>query len=415
MNKFIFSLVLTFLSIAGFGQQNSAYQNDLQFLYEALIKTPSYKDQITGNKKQEYDLLYQQLKTAKINPSGFDSLFKLSSLLWPIKDNHLGFYETANQEFKANMLTDTALVKKFRQSVNFKSYLVTKMSVDSLERELRRKPLNSVEGIYEQGGMKIGIYSTMGSGNFTGVMLSRDSPIWARGEMVLLLNRISADRFRGVYANLYTKDLYFIKNELFNNGRLYYFGSKRESSHILGYINSTKPLLALHSISTNTQYLRLGNFRTSNDALALSQQFYNKIKDSLTAENLIVDLRNNPGGGFKSSGKFLSLLRQYSHKGKIHVLINNRTVSNAEQFTVKLKTYDHVKTYGETTLGMITYGSNYGNTATLPSGKYKFYPTDMSDSGNYLPYEEMGIAPDFFLDQKSDWIEQVYALIRQAR
>jgi len=415
MNKLKLSLILSFLYIPAFSQQNSAYQNDLQSLYNALQQTPSYKDQITGKKKQEYELLYEQLRTAKINKTSFDSLFKLSTLLWPIKDNHLGFYEKPNQDFKSAMLADTNFIRKFLESPGFKRYPIPIINIDSLAKALALKPLNSLEGIYDQGKFKIGIYADTEEKRFNGVILSANSPLWQRGEMAMFLSQIDAVNYRGVYANLYTKDLVFIKNDKFNTGRIFNFGSKKESPQPLGQINYKNPLLEFKSINSNIQYLRLGNFRTSSEALVLSQSFYTQIKDSLTAKNLIVDLRNNPGGGFKASGKFLFLLKRYSQKGNIYVLINSRTVSNAEQFTLKLKEYDHVVTFGETTMGMITYGSNYGKTETLPSGKYMLYPTDMRDSGNFLPYEEIGVKPDNLLDQKSDWIKQLIAHINQVK
>ena len=413
MNKFVLALIFSFFTLSVFSQQNSVFQSDLTSLYNALKETPSYKEQITGQKKKEYDLLYEKLKTGKIKPSRFDSLYKLSELLWPIRDNHLALYERPDPDFKSSMLNDSVLVRKFRESSRFKSYPLPLTNVDKLEHKLAGKPLGSIEGIYYQGEFKIGIYADKKEKRFKGVILASKSPIWKKGEMVLFLTALQNGRYRGVYANLYNKDLLFIKNEKLTDGRLFYLGSKKESPPLLGHINYNKPLMELKTIDSNIQYLRLGNFRTSTDAMALSQQFYTKIKDSLTAKNLIVDIRNNPGGGFKSSAKFLSLLKRYSSRGKIYVLVNSRTVSNAEQFSIRLKGYTDVVTFGETTMGMITYGSNYGKTVSLPSGKYDFYPTDMTDAGNFLTYEESGYQPDVKLDQKSDWIEQLIQRINQ--
>ncbi|RYE22579.1 MAG: hypothetical protein EOP45_08015, partial [Sphingobacteriaceae bacterium] len=129
--------------------------------------------------------------------------------------------------------------------------------------------------------------------------------------------------------------------------------------------------------------------------------------------NLIVDLRNNPGGGFKASGKFLSLLKTYSRKGKLYIITNYRTFSNAEQFVLELKGNKNVVTLGQTTNGTITYGNNYGRSVTLPSGKYRIYITDMNGSSKHLTYEEIGISPDVELDQNSDWVTQLVGIINK--
>ena len=414
MYKLPLFVFLFFASLAATAQQESVYQKDLTALFQEIQLTPSYQEQITGQKKQEYEDLYQELKHERIGNSGYDTLYQLSVLLWPLKDNHLGFYETPHAQFTAAMLSDTSLLRRYRATANFKQYPVPVRNCDSLLTALETKPLHSLEGIYHQGGFKIGIFFQRKEKRFIGILLGSNA-IWQKGEMVALLYEISPGRYRAVYANLYTKDLSFMKNERYSPGRLYYFASKNKSTPLIGHINPKKPLLELRNIDEQIQYMRLGNFRTSDEALQVSERFYTRIKDSLLAPNLIVDLRNNSGGGFKSSGKYLSLLRRYSSKGKIFVLVNNHTVSNAEQFMVKLKAISGVQTFGETTLGMITYGSNYGNTKTLPSGKYKFYPTDMRDTGNFLQYEEVGVGPDVILDQQTDWIDQLVIRIRQGK
>lgn len=178
------------------------------------------------------------------------------------------------------------------------------------------------------------------------------------------------------------------------------------------YINiGNTPLFDLKSLYNDMQYLRLGSFATTTKSLAVSENFFNKIKDSLYAKYLIVDIRNNGGGGFKASKKFLKLLKQYSRHGKVYMLINNGTFSNAEQFTLGLAKLKNVMTLGERTNGTLTYGNNYGRTETLPSSKYKLYITDMRDDGHYLSYEEIGVEPDVYLHADTNWVTQTIAII----
>lgn len=390
---FLFSLIFT---TACFGvQAQSTYKDDLQVLYDAVKKTPSYKDQITGQRKAEYDLQFERLKIASVKLNAFDSLYKLSSLLWPIKDNHLGFYQVSNKEISLR-----------------KRYPLLGMNLDSLEQQLLLKPLNSAEGVYYQGDrFKIGVYSTSNKDSLIGVILSSSLPIWSNGEMAVLLVKHKQDGYRGVYANLYNKDLFFVRNEKLINGKLLFGSKKGAPVNYASLLN--KRDFELKTLHPDIQYLRLSNFRTSNIDIKKAEVFYDRIKDSLTSKNLIVDIRNNPGGGFKSSGRFLSLLKKHTVNVKIFIIVNRQTFSNAEQFVLKLKGHKNVVVLGETTNGTLTYGNNFGNSVKLPSGKYTFYITDMKDSGNYLPYEEIGVEPDLKLRADSDWIEQVTSIIHE--
>lgn len=388
-----FSFCLIFIT-SSFGViAQSTYKDDLQVLYDAVKKTPSYRDQITGQRKSEYDLQFERLKIESVQLNPFDSLYKLSSLLWPIKDNHLGLYQVSNKEISVR-----------------KRYPIPAINLDSLEEQLVSKPLNGAEGIYYQGDrFKIGVYSTSNKDSLIGIVLSSSLPIWSNGEMAVLLVRSKQDGYKGVYANLYNKDLFFVRNEKLINGKLL-FGSKRGAP--VNYASLLdKPNFELKTLRPEIQYLRLSSFRTSNIDVKKAEVFYDRIKDSLTSKNLIVDIRNNPGGGFKSSGMFLSLLKKYAEDCKVLIIVNRQTYSNAEQFVLKLKGHKNVVVLGEMTNGTLTYGNNFGNSVKLPSGKYTFYITDMKDSGNYLPYEEIGVEPDLKLSPGSDWIEQVTAII----
>jgi len=389
-----FSFCLIFITTSFGVIAQSTYKDDLQVLYDAIKKTPSYKDQITGQMKSEYDLQFERLKTEPVQLNAFDSLYKLSSLLWPIKDNHLGLYQVSNKDISVR-----------------KRYPIPAINLDSLEEQLLSKPLSSAEGIYYQGDrFKIGVYFTSSKDSLIGIVLSSSLPIWSNGETAVLLVKSKQDSYKGVYANLYNKDLFFVRNERLIGGK-FLFGSKRGAP--VNYASLLdKPNFELKTLRPEIQYLRLSSFRTSNIDVKKAEVFYERIKDSLTSKNLIVDIRNNPGGGFKSSGMFLSLLKKYAEDCKVFIIVNRQTFSNAEQFVLKLKGHKNVVVLGETTNGTLTYGNNFGNSVKLPSGKYTFYLTDMKDSGNYLPYEEIGVEPDLKLTPGSDWIEQVTAIIR---
>ncbi len=164
-------------------------------------------------------------------------------------------------------------------------------------------------------------------------------------------------------------------------------------------------------MANGIQYLRLGSFATSTQSLKASADFYDSIRDSLTASTLIVDLRNNGGGGFRNLMKYIKLLQKFSRKGKIYLLINNGTFSNAEEVAIMLKASGNITTVGMATNGTLTYGNNYGNTHYLYGSGTALYPTDMKDNGKFLSYEDAGLQPDILLKADRDWIGQVLAII----
>jgi hypothetical protein len=165
------------------------------------------------------------------------------------------------------------------------------------------------------------------------------------------------------------------------------------------------------NLQSDIQYLHLGSFNGSPQNLIIAKAFYNSIKDTLTAPNLILDLRGNVGGAAKCANQFFALLKNYSETGKVFVLINGGVVSMGERFAWRLKPIKNIKLFGEATDGMIAYGNNNGDSPVSPSGRFKFYPTNMPDEGHLLPYEEIGIEPHVYLNNKSDWIEQLKVII----
>ncbi|RNL53983.1 S41 family peptidase [Pedobacter jejuensis] len=164
-------------------------------------------------------------------------------------------------------------------------------------------------------------------------------------------------------------------------------------------------------LTNKVGYLRLSSFSSSNDNHTMAKSSFDTIRAKIIPECLIVDLRNNLGGGYRTSKQFLTFLKKYH--GRIYLLQNNNTMSNAEQFILDIKDKSGLTTLGETTRGTITYGSNYGKTMILPSKRFIFYPTDMRGRSKDLAYEGIGIKPDILLDPfGDDWITQTLKYIK---
>jgi len=423
MRHFFFILLNCSLTLAAQTQINS-YQADLDALYGLLKKTPSYKDQVKGDKEPAYEALYRLLRSDTLHTSNtFDNYYKLVQLFLPLRDNHLGFIQFPHKILEASEYNHVEAVKQYRQSAFFNNYPATTINLDSLVQVLSPKAMDSVEGIYYYDSLlTVGVYRS-GQGTLSGVVLHTTLPQWEKGQIAMRLYEYAPHCYRAVYGHPLNKNLLFHSNEKFRNHSLInsmFYSSVSQAvykkiRYEVDYSNipASEPPFQFTSISPAIQYMRLGNFSAMTNHMKESQAFYDRIKDSLTAPHLILDVRNNTGGADKVSYKFFALIKKYANKGKVYLLMNNGTMSQGEIFTLQLKKFTTVSTFGQTTMGTITYGVNYGGMAKLPSGQYGAVLTDMRDNAQYLPYENYGVAPDTILNNGSDWVKQVVKLIEQ--
>ncbi len=286
------------------------------------------------------------------------------------------------------------------------------MNMDSLESVLSTRKTSDYEGIYHyKNYFKIAIRKRSDS-LLEGIVLETKIPSWQRGETILYLLHQKENRFR-IFSGKFIDKQLFSGIDRFVNGEFKSSNwQKHPSENDFYNAGFPKEKYAEKKLNENCTYIKLGSFSSSNQGIAEATDFYNRIKDSLKTKNLIVDLRNNSGGGNKTSSQFYKLLKKFH--GNIYVLVNFYTVSNAEQFAVKMKALKNVTLLGDNTRGMITYGRNYPEDMETPSKKFRIYFSDLKDNWKkYLRYEGTGIKPDVYLSPNEDWIEQ--ALIKYCR
>ena len=416
--RVILILFVFFLSFVAKAQTNT-YVADLESLKLILQKTVSYKAQIKGENRDQYNVLYDQLAsdtTASFNR--FNYFYNLAQLIFPIRDNHLGFQEVFNfDNFKSK-----ESVHNFVTTKEFLDYPTIKIDVDSLKSELAIKPNDSIEGIYHYDKFySVGLFKKSDR-EYLGVVLNSEINLWTKGQLAIHLYEYTPGFFKAIYGHPRFKHLILQTNEKYRNQSLvnsYFYASYSQGIYSKRIRNNDYKNLSpdgknfeLKQLNENIQYLLVKSFQVNEATRQESNKFYDYLKNNLTKPNLILDLRNNIGGAEKESKKYYKLLKKYTKNGHLYILLNNETISQAEIFTLQLSKLKNVTTLGVTTKGMLAYGSNYGKMHNLPSGKIWIYPTDMrGGSKKLLKYEDKGIIPSVLLNEDADWIEQVVKII----
>jgi len=379
---------------------------DLDFVVEKIKKMPSYKKQIKNQKLIEFNATYNQLVSKMKQPISLIDCFQLlQEQLMIVNDIHANIYFEKKFLTKETIEDETKL-SEFKISDIFKNHPKTNRNLRELEIELAQKPASSLEGIYNYRDIqKIGIYLSGNSKDLIGVVLESSVDNWGVGEIRFYATHTAGNKYNVFDYNITTRSPSMTKSLSFENGRLW---SYKKVGNTLNHEFAPKENedLEFKQLTNNVQYLYFGNFSNRNKKAFKS--FYKEVKGKLTAKNVIVDLRNNGGGNKKLSDPFLKLL-----KGRrIFIITNSFTVSNAEQFTVKLKKLKGATHLGQVTMGAISYGMNYGYDYPTPSGFFRILPTDM-DFHKFIKYEGKGITPDIALSFDKDWIEQTLEIINK--
>ena len=416
--RILLALILFFVTPV-LQAQTDTYLADLTALKSILQKTPSYKAQIKGDNLAYYTNLFNRLSADSLNhTSDYQYFYHLSQLVFPLRDNHIGFHQVTDYKHFQNKET----IEYFITTKAFLDYPRININIDSLKITLEKRPANSIEGIYHYDKFySVGLFKNSDK-EYIGVVVDSDINLWQVGQMAMYLYEYQPNVYKAIYGHPLTKSFILQPVEKYRNQSLvnsYFYTSYSPAIYSkdiqqVDHVNLPRDAskFAFKNINSTTQYLRIRSFQLNRATVLESGHFYDSIKNALTAPNLILDLRNNEGGSKKASKNYYKLVKKYSKRGQVYVLLNNGTLSRAEIFTLQLNKLKNVTTLGQTTKGMLTYGSNYGKREKLPSGKFEVYPTDMKGSANLLQYEDKGIDPDIFLNSNSDWIDQVVSIMK---
>lgn len=362
-------------------------KSDLIYLNKKIEKLPSFK-----KNKSSYQEAY---KNAFDNVSSktpyYECLVILNKLLISLNDWHMGVIEKAPDSLSHPTV----------------KYPVYNHNLEKLSSYLKEKSNDEVEGVYHVSeDLSFGLVFDERSMTYDAVILSCESEEWNKGDIVYKLISLSDGFFKLIGAQYPTKRLisYY---ERINQGIILRAGFKKDTVSNY-FIHSPYPyeVFVFKEISTDIDYIKVGSFSSQYPLLKEAEDFYTSLEGKLVKPNLILDLRDNGGGGDRNSDILLKQLKKYQKNNKIHVITNARTGSNAEQFAVKLKGYENIISYGDKTRGALSYEIKPDDYHTLPSSDFLvILPSKVHKK--YLKYETKGVTPDYFLDYKKSWISTI--------
>ncbi len=381
---------------------------DLDFLIEKLQKMPSYKKQIKGEALDQFNDTYSRISAQMTKPISIEQCFTLlQEQMMLINDNHAKIYFN-HEYFALEDYDDEDKRNAFINSDQFKNHPRTEKQIAALVSELKTKPINDIEGIYNYGSkITVGVYKTSDL-TIEGVIITSKANIWEPGQIKFSAKQNRFGKYDMLSYDDKTKKLRMIKGLTFENGRLKSF-KKVGNDNNYELADKHDSDWVFKQLRDDIQYVYFGDFSSfSTSNRKAFKRFYDTHKNDFNAKHIIVDLRNNGGGNSKLSDPFIKLFKK--SQANIYIVTNSFTGSNSEQFTVKLKKLQGAKHLGQSTFGVVAYGLNYGTTYTTPSGYFDVLPTDMNFH-KYYPYEGKGVTPDISLDFDRNWIDQIIEMI----
>lgn len=402
-------LFVPFIAVA----QSIRFQEEVNSLDSLLRKTKSFQQQIKGGRYQLYQQKKAELLASSDTAFAWQRFLLLTELLDLVQDNHLGFYQQVNyQLFKTKEQIDSLYASDY-----FRDMPTLHLDLDSLKMKLAGKTATELEGIFQYGNYyRMGVVKTENQ-QYLGVALESELPYVKPGQLIAWIREKKNQRFSAIYLHPLTHNLIYLPTERYANQQLLY--SKFYISYYNG--NYSKELQATdHSNLPDTaksfltaepmpavQYVRVSSFSNNGMLRKQSDSLLQLIKNSTTQPYTILDLRNNSGGSAAMAKHYIKWIKQIRKKSRVAVLINAHTLSQGEITASKLSKLKGVVLAGQSTKGMLAYGSNYGRHIPIAGGEFVFYPTDMRTPG-MLQFEDIGIQPDIELSNQKDWLKQVY-------
>jgi len=391
--KYLFSCLLLIISFSLSSQSECDCSKNLEVLDRTIQKLPvtrntsdlsNYNKALSAAKNHLYSGNYPE----------YDCFQQMSKILVTLNDRHNMMYSEVG--FDVNQ-SDTT----YQEFPEFEGDL------DSLKTKLELQPLEDVQGIYFRDDFRIGIYKS--EENLTVINLSGGKEVWQKGEIIGRFLKYESGRYLAAIGQFHDKQLVNFPLEIKNGHISKIQFSKPNASPDRSRVEDTETFR--YSKSGDITYVRIGSFSGYNPVLKNAENFYKSLEEKPVTKDLILDLRDNGGGGDRNSDILYKYLRKNYRNTNLYVLINGTTVSNAEQFALRLQKFKNVTLLGSKTSGTIAY--ELGKTYDFPCYNFKGFFTFKGDK-KYLEYESVGVQPEISLDNSEDWIKQTKEYIAKS-
>ncbi len=468
---FSFIILTVFFSYG----QNCDCNKELTFVINKIENNlPAYFDQVNDSNRSEYmQHSAHYLEISSNANTQKECIATIMRYLSFFKDEHL--YITYKEDmFPVKNRSDTAAIKQFiRKDPRIE------FNIDTLNK----KSYNSIEGIWQtdDGVYIIGICADKTKfRDYIGFIIESTSLYWEKGQIKFEFKTEKNGSItclgKGGYRIPYVSNTFLSGDTLKIDRDYFTFIRYKKDNQINKPVQHyTNTEFIFRQLSEQTLYFGipgfLNKYKTTIDSI---------IEHNLTllksAENLIIDIRNNPGGNSPSLYKLLPIIytdpvnagcmqrvasldnikhleywrdsvekKRYERKkinrtielmktnvGKllpcepniytttktfgniknVAVLANINSGSTSEEFLIYCKQSSKTKIYGENSSGTIAYGGVRGH--DMPNLPYKVHIAT-NKTGFPFEYESDGVPADIYLDvnEESKWIEQVQKMIER--
>jgi hypothetical protein len=334
MNKGCFLLICFLLSLTATAQRECDCEANLKFLIEHT-KTNyigfDYKINAKNRKRLEtlQDSVVKASHTAK---DAFQCFTILDKWVTFFKDGH--FQITFNRNQVA--LSPDIFGKEIPSTIPADEF-------DSFFSNPQREP---IEGRWMNlaGSYQIAIVKDKTAESYTGYILAADSVYWKRGQVKLKLTKKLPSVYQGI---LYSRDhlprnvTYFLNQDCLE--------SLQESEVSFNWCKGSEksltaqPIASFAAISSDWNVLRIRSFGLVAPIDSVLDRYETQLR---SVKNLIIDLRQNSGGGVATFPRLLSLVSDGKVKQISYGYLSTETNRKAYEKTIeRLKQYPDVTDY----------------------------------------------------------------------
>jgi Peptidase family S41 len=288
--RILFGLLFSVFIITSAKPQDCDCQSNLKYLSKKVeLNYPGFADKVNSKTKVRYHKKLFSLHNLAEGKTGIACYYILTEYINFFKDIHLHVDISVSS-------TDSTLIKDI-----YKSAPTYHFDTTAFIKKLKTKQ-ESLEGFWELNSQssyyKIAIVKTKPH-EFIGIIIKTNSLFWSPWQIKLRAKKVAQNKYKVFY---FLRD-HSIREELIDysgKGRLKLNGSFWEMLYPMAIPDSTTqntlPVrFSSNKLSDKTMLLQLPNFSVSSRSIIDS--VVSALSKSLSeTENLIIDVRNNPGG-----------------------------------------------------------------------------------------------------------------------